>query len=67
MRFINDYINESKQTQYRVSLIDVKDKEGMPISVSIIVNNEDVNDFEKWLNNQEGDIFVHASGGNVEY
>ncbi len=67
MKFINDYINESKQTQYTVSLIDVKDKEEIPISVSIMVNNEDINEFEKWLNNQEGDIFAHASGGNVEY
>jgi hypothetical protein len=67
MKYINNYINESKKVEYRVSLIDVLDEEDLPISVSILVENKDTKNFEDWLNKQEGDIFAHANGGNVEY
>jgi len=67
MKSINNKINESKQIEYRVSLIDVKDENDLPISISILVENKDVENFEKWLNDQEDNIFAHAAGGNVEY
>lgn len=34
---------------------------------SIFVDNDDVESFEKYLNDEQDNIFVHASGGNVEY
>ena len=67
MKTIKEIINENKQSKYRVSLIDCKNSEKLPISVDIYVNSDDIEEFENWLNNQEGDTFLHAEGGHVEY
>ena len=67
MKTINEMINEAAQTQYRVALLDVKDSEDLPINVTISVDKSNVKEFEDWLNNEEGNIFAHAEGGNVEY
>ena len=67
MKTISEIINENKQNKYRVSLVDCKNSEELPISVDIYVNSDDIEEFENWLNNQEGDTFLHAEGGHVEY
>lgn len=67
MKNLNDYITESRQINYRVALIDVCDEEGLPISADICIDKEYQKEFEKWLENEEGNIFAHAEGGRVEY
>ena len=63
------YADEAKQTEYRVCFVGcVNEKtDNLPINVSIFVDNDDVESFEKYLNDEQDNIFVHASGGNVEY
>lgn len=60
-------ITEAKQIEYRVSLVTVLDKEDLPISVSILIDKDNQKSFEKWLEEEEGNLFLHADGGNVEY
>lgn len=60
-------IDEARQVEYRVSINDVHDNDGLPITVSINVEKEYQKQFETWLNEEEGNIFAHAEGGNVEY
>lgn len=60
-------INEARQINYRVSLIDVHDEEGLPIAVDIVVDKEYQKSFEKWLEDEQDNIFDHAEGGRVEY
>lgn len=62
-----DTINEARQISYRVALIDVEDEEGMPVSVEILVDKEYQKNFEKWLEDEQDNIFSHAGGGRVEY
>lgn len=70
MKTLSKYVqnvNEARQINYRVALIDVHDEEGLPISVDIMVDKEYQKQFENWLENEEGNIFSHAEGGRVEY
>lgn len=73
MKTLSKYIqnvNEARQINYRVALIDVLDEDGedgLPISVDILVDKEYQKQFEKWLEKEEGNIFSHAEGGRVEY
>lgn len=64
---INETINESRQIEYHAALNDVLDSEGLPITISILVDKANQKNFEKWLENQEYSLFSHAEGGNVEY
>lgn len=55
-------VNEARQVSYRVAF------DGCPmISVEILVDKADQAEFEEFLENEEGNIFTHAGGGNVEY
>ena len=70
MKTLSKYVqnvNEARQINYRVALMDVQDEEGLPISVDIMVDKEYQKQFENWLENEEGNIFSHAEGGRVEY
>ena len=70
MKTLKDcFINEAKQTEYRVCFVGcVNEKtDNLPINVSIFVDNDDVESFEKYLNDEQDNIFAHAEGGNVEY
>lgn len=60
-------INEARQISYRVAFLDPKDSEGLPFGVEILVDKEHQKAFEQFLNKEEGNIFEHAEGGNVEY
>lgn len=60
-------VNEARQIEYRVAFIGCEDREGMPISVSILVDKDDQKWFESFLQEEQDNIFSHAGGGNVEY
>ena len=67
MKSINELIKESNQVKYRVALIGCTDKEDLPISVSILVDADNAKAFEKFLEDEQDNLFAHANGGNVEY
>lgn len=67
MKSINELIKESHQVKYRVSLIGCNDKEDLPISVSILVDADNVKAFEKFLEDEQDNLFAHVTGGNIEY
>jgi hypothetical protein len=60
-------LNEAKQEEYRVSFLDVTDSDGIPMTVTILVDKQYSKMFEKFLEDQQDNIFSHAEGGNVEY
>lgn len=60
-------IFEARQIEYRAQLDAVQDSEGLPVTVTILVEKEHQKAFEKWLESEEGNTFGHAEGGNVEY
>ena len=60
-------LNEAKQEEYRVSFLDVADSDGLPMTVTILVDKQYSKMFEKFLEDQQDNIFSHAEGGNVEY
>lgn len=60
-------VNEARQIDYSVAFIGTQDTDGIPYPVTIYVDKEYQKDFEKFLESEEGYIFEHADGGNVEY
>lgn len=60
-------INEARQIEYRVALVDVFDEDDLPVNVGILVDKENQKEFEKWLEKEQDNIFIHAEGGKVEY
>ena len=66
---LQEYITEGRYDQeYVVSLIGCEDSyEGLPLRVTILVNKSNRREFEKWLEEQQDNVFAHAAGGNVEY
>lgn len=67
MKSLSKYLTEARQIEYQVALNDVRDSEDLPITISILVDKEDQKNFEKWLEDQQDNLFSHADGGNVEY
>ena len=63
----SEKVSDSRSVEYRVMLSDCKDSEGVPISVSILVDSDDVEVFEDYLRREEGNSYGHAFGGSVEY
>lgn len=66
MKKITEYITErgaAPLESYRVSFI-VNNKN---IDATILIDINDVKDFEDFINNAEGEIFAHASGKNIYY
>ena len=63
----NQNIGEAREQEYRAALIDVTDDFGMPCTVTISVPIKCVKKFEKWLEDEQDNIFAHAEGGNIEY
>lgn len=60
-------VNEASQVQFRVAFNDFKDAEDLPIGVTILVDREDAEDFKKFLEKEEGNLFAHADGRGVQY
>lgn len=67
MKNLTDMINEASDISYRVLMTDVTDKNGDHLTVTILVDKNSRGNFEKWLEEQEGNLFMHAEGGAVEY
>ena len=67
MKDIKDFITEARQEEYRVSLLGVQDGEGLPVTVTILVDRNHVKAFEKYLEDEQDNLFSHAEGGDVEY
>ena len=68
MKNLVEVINEGRyDEEYRVSLIGVNDENDLPLTVTILVNKYNRRDFEKWLEEQQDNVFAHAAGGSVEY
>lgn len=68
MKNLNNYLTEGRyDNEYKVSLIDVLDEDGLPLTVTILVNKYNRKEFENWLEEQQDNIFAHAEGGSVEY
>lgn len=67
MKTINEYINEAREIEYRVSFISPKNSDDVPFTVTILVDRENTKAFEKFLEDEQDNIFSHAEGGNIEY
>ena len=67
MKTLNNFINEAREVEYRVSFLSVKNSEDVPFTVTILVEKENSKAFEKFLEEEQDNIFVHAEGGNIEY
>lgn len=64
---LQNRINEARQVRYDVSFIDAVDEDGLPFTVTVMVDKEYQKEFEKFLEKEQDNIFYHAGGGNVEY
>lgn len=60
-------INEARSAEYTVAFIGFNDEEGLPISASIMIPREYAKEFDKFLEKEADNIFVHADGGSVSY
>ena len=62
-------INEARQIEYYVAFLGTKDvnNDDLPYTATILVDKANQKDFERFLEAEEGNIFEHAEGGNVEY
>lgn len=56
-----------KKIKYRVSIVDFRDDEGLPITVEMAVEPQHQKRFEEFLKENMDDAFIHASGGNIEF
>lgn len=61
-------VKEAKEIRYQVAFGDCVDEEDLPISVTILVDHEYKDIFDKFLKDEEGNIFMHADNGNdIQY
>lgn len=65
--FKSKLINEAREVEYRVAVLDVKDRDNLPCTITMKVPVDCTKGFEKWLEDNQDDLFAHAEGGNVEY
>ena len=63
----NAIVNEASQVPFNVAFNDFTDKKYLPISVTIMVDRENAEEFKKFLEKEEGGIFAHADGRGVQY
>lgn len=54
-------VNEAREVEYRVQFV------GMMDTVKIVVPRELSREFENFLDNEQNNIFAHATGGSIEY
>lgn len=68
MKSLSAMINERYiSNEYHVAVNAVQDEDGIPVTVTMTVPKKYKQQFEKWLEDQEGDQFAHVNGGDVEY
>ena len=60
-------INEAREVEYRVAVLDVKDRDNLRCTITMKVPADCAKNFEKWLEDNQDDLFAHAEGGDVEY
>ena len=58
--YLNDRINEAHEVSFRVAFNDAKDKHGLPISATILVDRADKNEFRSFLSKEIDNIFSAA-------
>lgn len=61
---INNSINEAREVAFRVAFNDAKDKEGLPISATILVDRTNKNEFRTFLSKEIHNIFSAAEDEN---
>lgn len=68
MKNINKFLYERgpAKVTYQVAFSNCKDNSGLPVSAQILIDQENVKEFEKYLADNEGEIFAHAEGGSIE-
>lgn len=60
-------IMEAREIEYRVAFSDLKDSDGLPFTVTILVEKQYQRVFENWLENEQDNTIFHAEGGSVEF
>ena len=53
-------IDEAREVEYRVAVLDVKDRDDLPCTITMKVPADCVKNFEKWLEDNQDDLFAHA-------
>ena len=59
---LNNNVNEARQESYQVQFIGPVDIDNMPFSVEVIVERENARAFQRWMEEEEGNIVAHACG-----
>ena len=59
MKNIINHINESKEIECRCAFSDISDKDGLPISCSIIIESKYINKLLEFAKKEEGNAFIH--------
>lgn len=59
--------NSNDAVNYTVAFAGCKDSDDIPVNATISISKEHAKAFEKFLKDEEGNIFSHAEGGDVEY
>lgn len=60
-------VNEAREEVYSVAFSGFKDKEDLPITVTVSVPHEFAKDFEKYLDKEGGNSVYQASGVTNDY
>ena len=65
---ISSSVNEARELEYRVSLSNFKDKDGMPITITCLIPAQYRKEFETYLEDELDNSVFHAEDryGNFE-
>lgn len=64
---IKNNINEARMSTYEVSVSDMSDSQGLPITVTMSVPTGYHKKFEEWVNSMIGNGFMAAQGVNNDW
>lgn len=67
---VNEALETIKGRVYTVAVFGCEDEEGIPMTLKIVLEEptrHNVRAVENWIEAEEGNIFQHAYGGNIEY
>ena len=62
MKNLSDTINEGRQIEYSVAFSGCTDEEGLPITVTILVDKDHQGTFESYLKDELDNSIAHACG-----
>lgn len=57
----------AREYTYNVSISDIDDEDDFPVTVTISVDAKYHKAFEEWIEDNLGDMFIHAQGINNNY